>query len=126
MDSHDKAQIEALHKKMGFDYKMPDLDSPLFVTKKVIKEGERVLGAAGLRLEAEAYLWLDPSLPIGVRYKLVHALAFALAREAWRVGLDCVVAYLPPGLPRSFQKLITKLGFSRLREGWEPWGKSIE
>ena len=123
----DQSDIAALHAKMGFDYKMPDLDSPLFVAKEVIRDARgQVLGAAALKLEAEAYLWLDPSLPISVRYKVVHALAFRLAREAWRVGLDCVVAYLPPGLPSSFKKLLTKLGWTPSRPGWEPWGKEIK
>lgn len=121
----DKEAIEQIHDAMGFDYKMPDLDAPQFVAKQVVKKGDRVLGAAGLRLQAEAYLWLDPSLSVGVRYKVVHALAFALAREAWRVGLDCVVAYIPPGLPATFKKLLNKLGWTPSRSGWEPWGKEI-
>jgi len=86
----DLAALRAIHAAQGFDYPLPDLHNPLFVTKLVLfdenvappfraasvplndeaasrdaglKPGateERILGAAFLRLTVEAYLLLDP------------------------------------------------------------------
>ncbi len=86
----DLQALRAIHAAQGFDYALPDLRAPLFVTKIVLtadapKSGnanpapscesggmhlsigvapeqgsDRILGAVFLRLTAEAYLLLDP------------------------------------------------------------------
>ncbi len=86
----DLAALRAIHSAQGFDYALPDLRNPLFVTKLVLSDEnvappfraasvpindeaasrdagleagatrERILGAALLRLTSEAYLLLDP------------------------------------------------------------------
>src|SRR5215471_11535233 len=70
----DLAQLKAIHASQGFDYAFPDLSNPLFLTKLVVTDGgescrqdtgatepnDKILGAALLRLTAEAYLLLDP------------------------------------------------------------------
>src|SRR5919108_4458542 len=94
----DLESLRAIHRAQGFDYALPDLRNPLFVTRLVLtheppQEGAetrsskvtshespitnqeasstdlddtsrkgncRILGAALLRLTAEAYLLLDP------------------------------------------------------------------
>src|SRR5260370_23089307 len=67
----DLAQLRAIHAAQGFDYSLPDLSNPLFVTKLVLEKGDvseqhnaahddAIIGAAFLRLTAEAYLLLDP------------------------------------------------------------------
>lgn len=121
----DHAAIEGLHDTAGLDYRMPDLNSPLFVLKHGAYENGRLVGAAGLRIQAEAYLWLDPQAPVELRYEVVLALSRSLAEAAWRVGLDCVVAWLPPGLPQKFKNLLVKLGWSPDRDGWQSWTKEI-
>src|SRR5467141_457846 len=86
----DLAALRAIHAAQGFDYALPDLSNPLFVTKLVLSDAnaappfraaslpleeasalrdaglkpgatqEKILGVALLRLTAEAYLLLDP------------------------------------------------------------------
>src|SRR5713101_3261371 len=83
----DVAQLRAIHAAQGFDYALPDLSNPLFVTKLVLAQGDAsspvvaqhaaplqrgaarsteiakdgsIVGAAFVRLTAEAYLLLDP------------------------------------------------------------------
>ena len=56
----DLAPLRAIHAAQGFDYALPDLSNPLFVTKKILADDGAILGAALLRLTAEAYLLLDP------------------------------------------------------------------
>jgi len=128
MTPFDREQVRALHEKMGFDYRMPDLESPLFLVKQVVRdERGRVIAACGLRLQAETYLWLDTQLPIEVRCKVVRDLARSVVSEAWRAGLDCLVAWLPPGLPATFRNFLTKrLGWQPVRKGWESWTLPVE
>lgn len=126
LSEDDLELLQHLHTSSGFDYQLPDLRSPLFVAKRGVYERGRLVGAGGLRLQAEAYLWLDPALPVRVRYQVVLLLSRSLAEAAWRVGVDFVVAALPPGLPSSFKRLLTRLGWSRDRDGWEHWSKPIK
>lgn len=121
----DYSQVAKFHSDMGFDYKL-DLESPLFVIKHgVYDENGRLLGAGALRLQAEAYLWLDTSLSNRVRLELVYALSRSLAVEAWRAGLDCVVAYLPPNIPKSFKRLLKRLNWLPDRDGWQNWSRYL-
>ena len=118
--------VRALHDRAGFDYKFPDLTSPLFIVKHgVYDENGQLLGAAAVRLQAEAYLWIDIALPNRVRLELIYALSRSLAVETWRAGLDCVVAYLPPNLPKSFKRLLKRLGWLPDREGWQNWSRFL-
>lgn len=126
MQVKDHEAVRRLHDEMGFDYKMPDLASPLFPIKRLVRDKHgHVIGAAGLRLQAETYLWLDTRLSPVVRWKVISTLSHALFEAAWRVGLDSLVAYLPPGIPKSFHKALSWLGFSPAREGWQPFSKDI-
>src|SRR5260221_12378139 len=67
--------LRSIHAAQGFDYALPDLRNPLFVTKLVLAAGDaeekvengqqeaggsKILGAAFLRLTAEAYLFPNP------------------------------------------------------------------
>jgi hypothetical protein len=42
----DLAQLRAIHTTQGFDYALPNLSNPLFVTKLVLSQGEASPGAA--------------------------------------------------------------------------------
>ena len=122
----DHATVRELHERMGHDYAFPDLSNSLVVVKQgVVDERGKLVGAAILRLQAETYLWLDMSLPVDVRYGVVLALFRAVVREAWALGIDSLVAYLPPNLPKTFKNLLTKLGWASIRAGWESWTKDI-
>jgi hypothetical protein len=126
LTSSDFAAVADIHRRLGFDYKFPDLGNPLFIVKHgIYDEQGRLLGAGALRVQTEAYLWLDPALSNVVRFKLICALSRSLAVDAWRAGLDCAVAYLPPALPPAFLKLLARLGWSKARDGWQAWSKDI-
>src|SRR5215475_13304985 len=90
----DLAALRAIHAAQGFDYALPDPNNPLFVTKLVLTDGEpsvsedRILGAALLRLTAEAYLLLDPRVGSPRdRWERLMALHNAAACDAWHRGL---------------------------------------
>ncbi len=123
--------LRTIHAEQGFDYALPDLKQPLFVTKLVLSkkdsgsEGEAILGAAFLRLTAEAYLLLDPHAGTPRdRWQALLTLHAAAERDAWRRGLEDVHAWLPPGLAKKFGKRIERLGWVR-DDAWTPYCKRV-
>jgi len=133
----DLAALRAIHGTQGFGYAFPDLSNPLFVTKLVISEQEegtkgeecaapeKIVGAALLRLTAEAYLLLDPNAgtPRDRWNGLLHLHA-AAERDAWQRGLEDVHAWLPPPIAHKFGRRITQLGWNR-DDAWTPYCKRL-
>jgi hypothetical protein len=131
----DFAALKAIHARQGFAYELPDVSHPLFVTKLVLTEDrakdgegdgeEKILGAALLRLTAEAYLLLDPSAGSPrERWQALLRLHAAAERDAWQRGLEDVHAWLPPGLEKKFGKRIERLGWVR-DDKWAPYCRRI-
>jgi hypothetical protein len=165
----DLAQLRAIHAAQGFEYALPDLGNPLFMTKLVLEgknaapsrpaqtgsspasfdEGEpgvdaalkggatktptltreekcEVVGAALLRLTAEAYLLLDPRAGTPrERWNWLLALHAAAERDAWQRGLEDVHAWLPPPIAGKFGKRLARLGWIR-DDAWTPYCKRLE
>jgi hypothetical protein len=136
----DLAALRAIHTAQGFDYPLPNLRNPLFVTKLVLADGDpaqhdenrqleagatRVLGAALLRLTAEAYLLLDPTAGTPrERWQTLLALHAATERDAWHRGLEDVHAWLPPPIAKKFGRRIERLGWVR-DDAWTPYCKKL-
>jgi hypothetical protein len=133
----DLAQLRAIHAAQGFDYPLPDLNNPLFVTKLVLTNADNawsqsdamnegaIVGAALLRLTAEAYLLLDPRAgKPRQRWQSLLALHAAAERDAWQRGLEDVHAWLPPPIANKFGKRLTRLGWQR-DDTWPPYCKKL-
>jgi hypothetical protein len=121
----DLAQLRTIHAAQGFDYALPDLSNPLFVTKKVLASEGAIVGAAFLRLTAEAYLLLDPCVgKPRERWQWLLALHAAAERDAWQRGLEDVHAWLPPPIAKKFGKRIAQLGWIR-DDTWTPYCKKL-
>jgi hypothetical protein len=136
----DLSALRAIHAAQGFDYALPNLSNPLFVTKLVLAEGSdakgneadpgsssldsqsgKILGAALLRLTAEAYLLLDPKAGTPrERWQWLLALHATAERDAWHRGLEDVHAWLPPPIAKKFGKRIERLGWNR-DDTWTPY-----
>jgi len=138
--------LHAIHAAQGFDYALPDLRNPLFVTKLVLSDESvaqgdspadspsastgspppeerniRILGAALLRLTAEAYLLLDPRAGTPrERWQWLLALHEAARRDAWQRGLEDVHAWLPPPIAQKFGRRLERLGWRR-DDAWTPY-----
>jgi hypothetical protein len=133
--------LRTIHAAQGFDYALPDLSNPLFVTKLVLardSEGatndaglassgaqEQILGSVLLRLTAEAYLLLDPKTGTPRdRWHWLLALQSAAERNAWQRGLEDVHAWLPPPIAKKFGKRLDRLGWLR-DDAWTPYCKKL-
>jgi hypothetical protein len=137
---NDLDALRSIHSAQGFDYALPDLSNPLFVTKLVLADAEptrqkencqleagtaKIFGAALLRLTAEAYLLLDPKAGTPrERWQWLLALHAAAERDAWQRGLEDVHAWLPPPIARKFGKRIARLGWLR-DDAWTPYCKRL-
>ncbi len=121
----DLAQLRAIHAAQGFEYALPDLNNPLFVTKLVVAENDAIVGAALLRLTAEAYLLLDPRAGTPrQRWQWLLALHVAADRDAWQRGLEDVHAWLPPPIATKFGKRLARLAWLR-DDAWTPYCKKL-
>ena len=158
-NEQDLNALRAIHAGQGFDYALPDLSNPLFVSKLVLthdglsgdgvapgfspassaasntqsedaalKSGAtqgKIIGAALLRLTAEAYLLLDPKAGTPrERWQWLLALHAAAERDAWQRGLEDVHAWLPPPIANKFGKRIARLGWIR-DDAWTPYCKKL-
>jgi hypothetical protein len=161
----DLQALRAIHAAQGFDYALPDLTNPLFVTKLVLAAndfspfaaaqhaaplqgsavhcaegklgplaapekhpvgaGGTIVGAAFLRLTAEAYLLLDPRTGTPRdRWEWLLGLHAAAERDAWQRGLEDVHAWLPPSIGKKFGKRLARLGWIR-DDTWTPYCKKL-
>jgi hypothetical protein len=137
---NDLDALRSIHSEQRFDYELPDPSNPLFVTKLVLTDAapaqqidsrqpepgsSKILGAALLRLTAEAYLLLDPRAGTPrERWQWLLALHTAAERDAWHRGLEDVHAWLPPPIAHKFGKRIQSLGWLR-DDAWMPYCKKL-
>jgi hypothetical protein len=129
--------LRQMHAAQGFGYPLPDLESPLFVSKLVLEDdGEdrdlgrelanpnspnanspRVTMAVLQRLTAETYLLHDPYAGTPRRrWQNFLALHDAARDAAISRGLDDVQAFLPPSIARAFGRRLARLGWTQ-----DPW-----
>jgi len=146
----DLQKLQSIHATQGFSYPFPDLRNPLFMTKLVLLDesgreeaagrtgaqdgaeadrscapAENIVGAALLRLTAEAYLLLDPNAGSPrERWEWLLGLHAVTEREAARRGLEDVHAWLPPEIAAKFGKRLARLGWIR-DDVWTPYCRKL-
>jgi hypothetical protein len=129
--------LRGLHAAQGFGYPLPDLESPLFLSKLVLEDDvenieagkeeadrnsprestSRVTMAILQRLTAETYLLHDPAAGTPRRrWQSFLALHDAARSAAAARGLDDVQAFLPPPIARAFGRRLARLGWTQ-----DPW-----
>lgn len=124
--AEDLAALQRMHASQGFDYPLPDIDDPLFVTKVVLEDGDGkpVMAALG-RLTCEAYLLADrgAGTPREKFQRLLILEREALA-DAESRGLADAHCWLPPGIARRFGQRLENLGWVR-DDAWIPYCKRM-
>ena len=126
--SDDFEEVKALHEQGDLDYLMPDIDSPLFIVRKVMEVGGKIVCAILWRMEVETYLLLDKNSILSPEEKLeaIRTLQVEGLNDLWLKGVDNCVAWVPKDVEKSFGKRMTELGWSPDRDGWRSWSRNTE
>ncbi|MHB8526650.1 MAG: hypothetical protein ACYDD2_10905 [Candidatus Acidiferrales bacterium] len=130
----DLSALVAMHRAQGFDYALPDLADPIFVSKLVLEENDsadprkphgKVAMASLARLTCEMYLLVDPSAGTPRdRYARLLELHRAGAADLRARGLDDAHAWLPPPIAKRFGRRLETLGWIR-DDAWTPYCKHL-
>jgi hypothetical protein len=121
----DKDAVEQIHRDMGMDYKFPNLDSKLFIVKKVYVDNGEIIGAEFLKVQAEAYLMLKPGLDTLEKTKVIAKLSKFAELQAYTKGIETIAAYIPEEISKKFAKRLTLLGWDTARKGWTTWFREL-
>ena len=125
-EERDLEALKRLHAAQGIDYDFPDLADEMFVSKLVLEgaSGE-IEQAALLRLTSEAYLLMDKQAGTAVgRWQKLQILHEVVRRDAVRLGLFDVHAFVPRELPEGFIRRLKGLGWTeeKFRCMWRKTG----
>jgi hypothetical protein len=126
--------LVAMHRAQEFDYALPDLADPIFVSKLVLEDGDsggagngrdKIVMAALARLTCEMYLLVDPRAGTPrERYARLLELQRAGAADLRARGLDDAHAWLPPPIAKRFGRRLEGLGWIR-DDAWTPYCKRL-
>jgi len=130
----DLEALVAMHRAQGFDYALPDLADPIFVSKLVLEDGDfsatgkgtdKIVMAALARLTCEMYLLVDPKAGTPrERYARLLELQRAGANDLRARGLDDAHAWLPPPIAKRFGRRLEGLGWIR-DDVWTPYCRRL-
>jgi len=126
--------LVAMHRAQGFDYALPNLADPIFLSKLVLEDGDssdtgngtdRIVMAALARLTCEMYLLVDPQAGTPrERYTRLLELQRAGSADLRARGLDDAHAWLPPPIAQRFGRRLEALGWVR-DDAWTPYCKRL-
>ena len=124
----DFEEIKALHEATQIDYEFPNVNSALFLVKKVMEVNGVIRMAVGAYIQVEYYLWMDQTEWASPEEKLaaIKQIDKAVTEEVWLKGVDEAVLYLPPGMERFGDRISDPnngMGFSKARDGWIHYNK---
>jgi len=124
----DFRDVKRIHAQGGLDYQFPDINSPLFIVRKVMTVNDKVVCAVLWRMEVETYLLLDQESTLGPEEKMMalRALQVEGLHELWTKGIDNCVAWIPESVEKHFSKRLTQLGWEPDRDGWRSWSRKTE
>lgn len=126
--------LRKIHGRQGFDYALPNIADPIFVSKLIIENADgRIVMASLARLTCEIYLLVDregggnrsaEKLEARERYDHLLALHRAGERDLLARGLEDAHAWLPPSIARRFGRRLESLGWVR-DDSWTPYCRRL-
>lgn len=121
MPSHDPSieKIAGWHAASGIPYPFPDLNGPGWLPP--IETGHAVIG---LKLQVEAFLWLDPNASRRERSRSFLEAEARAIEFVRRLGLDEVVAWLPPTIEPHFGPALLRRAWRR--SPWPSWSRQLD
>lgn len=129
--------LRRMHARQGFDYRFPNLDDPIFISKLIVEDHGNVVMASLARLTCEIYLLVDRAEPEAwagncapqnshPRRRLAQLIALQRAgeRDLLARGLEDAHAWLPPTIVRRFGRRLESLGWVR-DDTWTPYSRRL-
>jgi hypothetical protein len=113
--------IFRMHREMGFDYRLPNLQKTVSCVIEV--DGEPQM-AGFLRKTAETYLLMHRDAPKRDQLGRLLILHQELAAPARRAGFDDIHAWLPPEIDKPFGRLLLHLGWTKPL--WPSYSRKVE
>ena len=118
--------IEQWHSESGFDYKLPDFDSPIFpVARVVVDEDDRPVQLVACRKTVEIFFlgdseWRNPRW----RLEALTQLHEDVRRELERLGYEDGHCWPPPQVEKSFGKRLSRL-FGWVKSDWASYSRKV-
>ena len=111
--------LAQLHARLGFDYQLPAMNTPLFPVKRMGKDANGFCFiAAAAKVTAEVYLWLDHEWGTPEqRWEALQELHRDITDKARKIGFDQLYVAIPPEIAKSFGPRLKDLGWELAR----PW-----
>jgi hypothetical protein len=120
----DLARIEEMHKRSKLKYPLPSMDD--FFSRRVVESVEGVGMVSLLKLTAEAYLICDPEWRTPAwRMEALRQIQTVANDDARHMGVVEAVAFIPPGIEKTFRRRLEKMGWHRNKPSWHSYFKAV-
>jgi len=120
----DLACIKRLHERSKLKYSFPDMDD--FFSRRVVESGDSVGMVSLLKLTAEAYLICDPEWRTPAwRMEALRQIQDVANDDAKQRGVVEAVAFVPPGIEKTFRRRLERMGWSRNKPSWKSYWKAV-
>ena len=122
----DQGEIAAIHAAMGLDYRMPDLNAKMVKVRSVVEDQGEIIAASALKMQAETFLWVKPKISPAAKWDAIRMLQIDVLRQAAKLGIEQLVAYVPDYVGIFFSKRLKMLKWCRSRDGWTAWSLEVD
>lgn len=124
LDETDLDFINTTYKNSGFDYELPDINSPLFVVKKTIEDEQgNIIGSAVVKLTAEVFLFLDPTQSPKIKVDAMKELNDGISKASYELGLDQISCWIPPEIEKNFQRRLKQMDW--IKSPWNNFTRNL-
>jgi len=111
LNSVDKEVTEKMH---DGSFPFPDLNNPLYISKKTVVDSGKIVAVGLVRLTAEGILFVEPDAPLVTRARASYNVMNALQEDVKKRGLDeCHIFVKDPKV----QKFMEHFGFTPCKGG---------
>lgn len=123
-DEKDLVHVLDLHKRSGLKYELPSMDT--FFSRRVVESEEGIGMVSLLKLTAEAYLICDPNWRNPAwRMSALDLVQQVANHDARRKGVVEAVAFIPPGIEKTFRRRLERMGWNRNKPSWKSYWKAV-
>jgi hypothetical protein len=111
----DKPEVEALFRKRGIEYDLPDFNDRQFVVRQVVIDDGRIVQALMARQTTELYYICDANWRTPLwRFHALGTLHKTMKLMLHMLGIKDVHIWIPPQLEKSFgRRLMRSFGWKR-------------